>query len=279
MKTPSKEGAFSVGQLGRPASKRSLREGISAEKTPSKEEPMITSVYYYGYYKPYILKNYGFRRIAEKDADAVRAMCTRPAPDYERERFILNNSFKAEFVDYANGLSNAVNSLKDAARDMSSDIATFQDSVFQEARSVSRASLALDLEDFADSYNKSVSIDSSRTAEQYFAYFAEDLRFAAVRNAENLAAYGLEVSPGGEEMIFNKKTFAALSSKSLYDASAKNEGFFSEMYDDSRRFLALPLAEHLVFKDLWYYYNYKLGTIEKDSFKYIQSGMIVDVLL
>ncbi|MDR3091707.1 MAG: hypothetical protein LBU36_05905 [Clostridiales bacterium] len=33
-KIGGKKGVFSAGQPGRPASKRSLREGISAEKTP-----------------------------------------------------------------------------------------------------------------------------------------------------------------------------------------------------------------------------------------------------
>jgi hypothetical protein len=36
-KIGGKKGAFSAGQHGRPAGKRSLREGISAEKTPSKK--------------------------------------------------------------------------------------------------------------------------------------------------------------------------------------------------------------------------------------------------
>jgi phage-related protein len=46
----AEEGAFSAGQLGHPASKRSLQEGISAEKTPSEEGAPSAVIRYYPRY-------------------------------------------------------------------------------------------------------------------------------------------------------------------------------------------------------------------------------------
>jgi len=48
------------------------------------------------------------------------------------------------------------------------------------------------------------------------------------------------------------------------------------VYESTGDFLQLPLSEHMNFRNLKYYYNYKTGSISKDSFTIIESGMIVN---
>ncbi|GHU54577.1 hypothetical protein AGMMS49975_15160 [Clostridia bacterium] len=238
---------------------------------------MLTEIFYYNHYKPYILKNYGVKKIGRPEK-ITRDYDFSKAPD-EQERFVLNHALKSELVEYAKGLSSSVNSLRESAKDMSANIKRFSSAATPEDKEYARYALSLDLEYFAESYNVNVGLDTNRTYSDTLQYFVEDSKYDLAASVKSLSEYAFDISEDGSRITFDKKKFDRLGEDVLKKAGRNNRDFFEQIYKSSTSLLKVPLAEHLGFKDLSYYYNYKLGTIEKDSFKYIQSGMLVNIVV
>jgi hypothetical protein len=231
---------------------------------------MLTSVYYYGYYKPYILNHVpkigeGGRKInADKSAD--------PAT---RETFVLNNSLKREVIRYASGLSGTVNDLRETSKDVLQDIFSFKRTVMDKDFNYAKEELADDLSDFTNAYNRNLKFTHKDANSRPFKSFVDDLAYDVSISTTALSKYGITVADD-DTMSFDREFFSKLRGRELGEANKANHALVKNIYDSTGEFLTLPLAEHMKFKNLGYYYNYKLGTMEKDSFKLIQSGMIVD---
>lgn len=231
---------------------------------------MLTSVYYYGYYKPYILNNRP--KIGEGKKQQANEKVSNPA---NRETFVLNNSLKKEVVQYASGLSGTVNYLRETSRDVLQDIFNYQRSSAEQGSENSKKELSDDLQDFVDAYNRNLNFSVKDDNSKQLKFFVNDLAYDISISATALSTYGIKIGDD-DRMTFDADYYNKLNNKNISEANKVNQALFKNIYDSTGEFLTMPLAEHLRFKNLGYYYNYKLGTMEKDSFKLIQSGMIVD---
>lgn len=231
---------------------------------------MLTSVYYYGYYKPYILNN------RPKIGEGKRQTVSDKSDDSStRETFVLNNALKKEVVQYASNLSGTVNYLRETSRDLLQDIFNFQRTSEEKGLESAKKELSDDLEDFVDAYNKNLKFTQADSTSKQLKFFVNDLTYDVSISTTALSKYGISIDDS-DTMSFDSEIFDKLKNKSLSEANKGNHALFKNIYDSTGELLTMPLSEHLKFKNLGYYYNYKLGTIEKDSFKLIQSGMIID---
>lgn len=231
---------------------------------------MLTSVYYYGYYKPYILNNRP--KIGEGRRQTVS---DKPNDPSLRETFVLNNALKKEVVQYASNLSGTVNYLRETSRDLLQDIFNFQRATEENGIQSAKRELSDDLADFVDAYNKNLRFTQEDSTSKQLKFFVNDLTYDVSISTTSLSKYGISVDEN-DVMSFDSDFFDKLKSKNVLEANKGNHALLKNIYDSTGEFLTMPLSEHLKFKNLGYYYNYKLGTIEKDSFKLIQSGMIID---
>lgn len=232
---------------------------------------MLTSVYYYNHYKPYILKNYNNEKIA--DVKGIKRQVSADNPF--KEKFILNNSVKQEVMSYATYLSGSVNHLRDSSRDVLYEIHNFKRNAVENGLDTAKEDLSEGIDAFVDAYNNNVNFKRESTKSRSLNFFINDLTYDVSISTTALSKFGVELSGSGE-MSFNKEYFDSLKGSEVMEANKHNYSLFKNVYDATGDFLTMPLAEHMGFKNLGYYYNYKLGTMEKDSFRLIQSGMIID---
>jgi len=230
---------------------------------------MLTSVYYYGYYKPYILNK------MPKIGEGRRKVNTDNKDPETRETFVLNNSLKRDIIRYASNLSGTVNDLKETSKDVLQDIFNFKRTVMERDLTYAKAELSDDLSNLTTAYNRNLKFTHKEANSKPLKVFVNDLAYDVSISTTALSKYGITVADD-DVMTFDAEYFDKLSGRQVAEANKANHALFKNIYNSTSEFLTLPLSEHLKFKNLGYYYNYKLGTMEKDSFKLIQSGMIVD---
>ena len=229
---------------------------------------MITNVYYYNYYTPYILSN--FRR--KKVADFPRA------ENFlfdEEETYVLNKALKKEVIGYATELSRVVNGLKDSSRFVVRDARRFIRNEREEGYGTAVKWLEDDLADFVDSYNRTKGFVAKNKDSRILTDFVDNLTYDLSISMKALSRYRI-VEGENETLVFDEDAFKELTRKGVLIANKQNYPFFRHVYDTTKEFLNVPLSEHMNFKNFRYYYNYKTGTIAKDSFTIVESGMIVN---
>ncbi len=114
---------------------------------------MLTSVYYYNIYKPYIvgtreMNNYAPRRarIADKKES--------PEALSGGRMYVFNKAVKDEIINYAQNVSYGVTNLRASARHTSNDMENFNRNAHREGFSEAVNLLTEDLSKFARHYNE-----------------------------------------------------------------------------------------------------------------------------
>lgn len=234
---------------------------------------MLTSVYYYNYYKPYILRGRGGRERIYTPVEAKTN--TSKSAGGQMPSFMLNKSLKSEVVRYANQLSHNINSLKNIARNLVQDAGEFQANVRYNGLGNAVDWLSDDVEEFVEAYNKTVEFSDKNMHSTSLMNFTETLKGSIYGKGNTLSRYGLSIEDDGK-LAFNKSVLVAAGEKRIARANDANVSLFQDIYDTTGEFLIMPMAEHMNFKGLGYYYNYKLGTVQADTFKIIESGLVID---
>ena len=229
---------------------------------------MVTNVYYYNYYAPYILSNYRRKKIADFPRGEIFMLD-------EDETYVLNKALKKEVVNYAAEFSGVVNGLKDSSKNIIRDARGFLKNEREEGYITAVRWLGEDLADFVNSYNKSKAFAAKNKDSRFFIDFSDNLAYDLSVSLKALSGYRISGENNGR-LSFDENAFAVMTRGSIRHANRQNLPFFEHIYDSTGDFLKTPLSEHMNFKDLKYYYNYKTGVITRDSFAVIGSGMIVN---
>ncbi len=179
---------------------------------------MLTSIYYYEYYRPYILSN-------QKWMPSYDSRNLSIVDDREPRNYLLNKALKTNVVEYAKNFSDRLNSLQTA---------------------IYRA-------------NYSGSNRAGRMEELY----------AAISSLDEFAS---SQSHSPELLAFSKELSAMIEKPELYAVDSIH--MVMKMDEKLKEFLKTPLSEHMNFRNLGYYYNYKYGSIRENTFSLIESGML-----
>ena len=233
---------------------------------------MLTNVYYYNFYKPYIF------RTGESDDLSAGPRQEKMAGKRQSAvylKVLLNKSLKQDVVDYARGISNSVIGTKESIKYLVHDMTGFNNNIHRYGVENAMGRIKYDLEEFVESYNSSVQFLSAQKHSHSLRGFSERLEDIVAVNAQSLSKLGVTRDKDGK-LSLNEPVFDALDESRLKAAISGTLGMFNDMYLDIGGILEEPLKEHMDFRGHGYYYNYKLGRIENDTFKIIESGMIVD---
>ena len=233
---------------------------------------MLTNVYYYNIYRPYIVSNREPNRFTPKQG---RIADRKTSAEPLRQVFVLNKALKDEIINYAHAVSYGVTNLKSSARATADDMENFNRNVHKEGFDTAREWLSEDLEEFAGRANEAAEFmqnQSHSSSVRIFSYeLADNLRY----NKERLALLGLNLGEEGR-VGFDKPFLKSLSHEKINIAIGENIQIFSGLQKHAVTFLDAPLAEHMRFKGLGYHYNYKLGKMEMDGFDVIEAGLLID---
>ena len=93
--------------------------------------------------------------------------------------------------------------------------------------------------------------------------------------ADALDALGFGLDEEGQ-LAFDCTVTEEMEPAFLRQAMCNAAPAFREMRALSEGVLREPLSSHMQFKGLSFYYNYKMGTVEDNTFQIIETGMLAD---
>ncbi len=238
---------------------------------------MITSLYYYNYYRPRILKSSG--------STFVKQMPFKQTLAYAQEKpYNLTAAYKDDVINYAKQLSDTVNETKTSTMETISIIDNmFSDDAKKEAKglkkhnkdkdAVSIKSLKRALKDLSGALNKTVDFKSQS---EEFNEYSQNIK-EIVSSSDSLRDLGLVYEDGGYTV--DPKKVSNLNPDELEDILKDSYDSLKGIYSNTSEFLRAPLSKHMAFKSFSYYYSYGTGIIKNDSFNLISTGTLLNLQL
>jgi hypothetical protein len=228
---------------------------------------VLTSLYYYGHYRPYIL-NRGSQNL--KSINNVSKI------NDKLSNFYLNKTLKDDVIDYANSTAKSIVQIKEGARKLSTDMQQFDKYLEQSGIKTAKYWLAENIENFVDSYNNASKILTEQDHSDTLKLFIENVLSDIIDNIYGLNELGINMD-SDSTLSFDITKINNSSVDLLNEVIYKTLYTIENIYNRSTEILKEPLSSHMQFSKLTYYYNYKLGGIETNTFDMIQRGMILDI--
>lgn len=248
----------------------SIEEIFQAKEADS----MLTSVFYYNMYKPYIVGNVNNRsegymprreRIANGNEPAGRV-------------FVLNKALRNEIVNYAQAVSHGVTDLREATKRTAIDMENFNSLVHREGHEAAMERMEDNLEQFAEYYNRSAGFMQVQTHSSGLRAYSGEVVENVLHNRSRLEMLGLTLSEEGQ-MTFDRPFVSAMNQQQMNVAIGENIETFEGLRSYTQQLMTEPLIEHMRFRGLSYHYNYRMGTMESEGYSLLEAGMLVDRLV
>ncbi|MCL2204116.1 MAG: hypothetical protein FWB88_09295 [Defluviitaleaceae bacterium] len=236
---------------------------------------MLTSVFYYNLYKPYIVSNANNRGGEHFSPRRSRIADKRDAPETSGPIFVLNKSLKNEVIRYARSVSHGVVDLRVATHRTANDMQDFNRTAHLEGWETAVGNLVENLTSFAHNYNRSAGFMQAQDHSAGLRAFSYEVADNVFYNRSRLEMLGLSLSENGH-FTFDSEQVRAMSFEEVNVAIGENIEIFSGLQSFTQQLLSEPLVEHMRFQGLSYHYNYQRGQMETDGFSLLEMGMLVD---
>ncbi len=239
---------------------------------------MLTNLHYYDFYKPYIINN------SNSNTDRVYSRRRTNNHVYKDSSVYLNKSLKKDVVNYAKEIYKSVTDLKLNSKKILDDINYYKKAMEFEQPIENFESFAegfeIDIKNYISAYNNSTSFLMTQSHSQGLNSFANKLlhethNYSGALNKAVIIRDERGLIPKEGENISDP----LWHSKNSYKILDKVEDYFASVYDDTSKALKAPMSNHMNFKNLNYYYNYKIAAIQVDTFKIINNGLLVNIAL
>lgn len=239
---------------------------------------MITSIYYYNYYKPNVLKNSAVSVVKQAPFKQNAHYNTTEKP------INLSTAYKDDVLDYVKELSNSVNSTKVSASNLleiSKDLEYSENNknIKEQKKKRTEEEMRADISKYgkrlSDALNRSLNFSRETSQSEDFNEFSKSLKNKA-SNSKSLEEMGLTFDT---EFSFSDEMLDDLSFSDIKSVLKNATSDINDLYDTTNSFLKKPLASHMSFKSFSYYYSYTSGIIKNDSFNIISRGTIIDLEL
>jgi len=238
---------------------------------------MLTSVFYYNIYKPYIVGNVAGREIGSNAPRRERIQTSREGETPGRI-FVLNKALKNEIVRYAQAVSHGVTDLREATKQTALDMENFNRTVHMDGWEYAIRNLSEDLEQFADDFNRSAGFMQSQLHSSGLRAFSHEVVDNVFHNRGRLEMLGLSLSEEGQ-LSFSRAQMESMNHEEVNVAIGENIAIFEGLKSYTQQLMTEPLVEHMRFRGLNYHYNYRMGTMETEGYSLIEAGMLVDRLV
>lgn len=235
---------------------------------------MLTSIFYYNIYKPYIVGNVNNRgegyvprrkRISQGNEPIGRV-------------FVLNKALCNEIINYAQAVSHGVTDLREATKRTAINMQNFNGMVHREGLNSALEGIVDNLERFAQHYNNSAGFMQQQMYSAGLRAYSGEVIENVHYNRKRLEMLGFVLSYEGQ-IAFNRGQVSAMSHKEINVAIGENIEIFEGLRTYTQQLMTEPLIEHMRFRGLNYHYNYSMGTMETEDYSLIEAGMLVDRLV
>ena len=235
---------------------------------------MLTSIFYYNIYRPYLVGNVTNRGNSLYTPKKERINTGRDRNDSGRI-FVLNKALQSEIVEYAKAVSHGVTDFREATKHTVTNMESFNRTVHMDGWNYAVESLVYDLENFSTYFNKSTGFLQTQIHSDGLRSYSDEVAQNIFLNRDRLEMLGLTLSEDGN-MFFSRAQIESMTHKEINLAIGENLAIFEGLRTFSGQLMTEPLLEHMRFKGLQYHYNYRLGTMEAEGYSLIEAGMLVD---
>lgn len=247
---------------------------------------MLTNIFYYDFYKPYIFKNEKLTsklpvNYAKNEGQKKNVSSNSKENEYS---FFLNKTYKTEIVNYAESISFDLNSIKNAAKNIiNNSLSIFNFDALKE-------NFKSELNEFEKNYNSYLDFaDKNKNNSPLLSNFADNLQYRVETNLDSLSNFGISfddelLETDGNNLSFSRLNFDenffdSLSQEYILKNVGELKNFCKTIYDDTCEIMTVPMEEHMNFKNLNYYYNYIFANENHNTVQIIETGMLVDIVL
>ena len=242
---------------------------------------MLTNVYYYGFYKPYIINKQpkstvGAYRAPGQKSVSKDASNAESAPVVNLQK---NNAVKRDVIKYAQDIYKNVTEMKDSAKYLNNNAESYYLNVLDESFDTARNWALEDIAFFTESYNDAVDFGLGQTHSADLNRYAADMVNISLENRKDLEPSGISLSKDGTKMSFDPETLKSKDYLDFGTSLADLKHVSSKIYNRTKDVLDKPLTEHMSFKQLSYYYNYRISKKQSNGFSLIESGLILDKII
>lgn len=238
---------------------------------------MLTSVFYYNLYRPYLVGGVNGRNNEVSSPRRERINTNRESGEPSGRVFVLNKSLREDVVNHAQAVTTGVTDLRSATGRTAYDMENFNRYVHREGWDEAIGNLANNLERFANGFNRSAHFMQDQEHSANLRAFSDEIIENVEYNSGRLEMLGLGLSEG--RLSFNREQVEAMSYEQVNVAIGENIEIFEGLRAYTNQLLSEPLAEHMRFRGLTYHYNYQMGRMETEGFNLIEAGMLVDRLV
>lgn len=202
--------------------------------------------------------------------------------NFKGKSFLLNKSSKNEVVSFMQDLSSNITGLRESSKNLISSISRFQKAVQYGMLGDEKVWLEYELEKFIDTYN------STYNFLQKYKHSPKLLDYAQNIKVFMLAYKGVLIGKKKLQIInldrqgqlkFDNERFRHTNTKGLLKEVLGLQYAVINVKEETIDFLTEPLSEYMGFKDLACYYNYKLGDNKENTFKIIENGLLLDLII
>ena len=236
---------------------------------------MLTSVFYYNIYRPYLVGNVTNRGNNIYSPKKERINTGRERPEQTGRIFVLNKALRKEIVDYAQAVSHGITDFREATKHTVTNMETFNRTVHREGFYYAVENLAYDLENFAEYFNKSSFFLQTQVHSDGLRAYSNEVAENIYHNRDRLEMLGISLAADGH-MYFSKGQVESMTHSEINLAIGENLAIFEGLRAFSGQIMTEPLLAHMGFTGLQYHYNYRLGTMEAEGYSLIEAGMLVD---
>ncbi|MCL2048359.1 MAG: hypothetical protein FWG87_06495 [Defluviitaleaceae bacterium] len=235
---------------------------------------MLTSIFYYNVYKPYIVGD-----PANRDGKtAARKERISQGNEPAGRVFVLNKALRSEIVDYIQNVSHGVTDLRNATKRAAAEMENFNGTVYKDGYEEALEKMADNLAAFAQYYNNSSEFMQKQQHSAGLRSYSGEVSENVNSNRARLEMLGISLSPEGT-MLFDRERVSAMSREEMNVAIGENIGIFDGIRSYTQQLMTEPLVDHMRFRGLSFHYNYQMGTMETEGYSLIEAGIIVDRLV
>lgn len=235
---------------------------------------MLTSVFYYNMYKPYIVGNSSSRA----EGYSPRRERIAQSNEHSGRVYVLNKALRNEIVNYVRTVSDSVSDLRGSTRRTAIGMERFNGTVHREGFESALSEMAESLEGFAENYNSAADFMHTQAHSAGLRAYSNEVVENVHHNRNRLEMLGLTLGEDSR-LRFNPDAVHGMNHQQINVAISENIEIFEGLRAYTRQLMTEPLVEHMRFRGLSYHYNYRMGTMETDGYSLIETGMIVDRLV
>jgi hypothetical protein len=239
---------------------------------------MLTNVFYYSIYKPFIMQRHSDPK---QSAKTVLERYSQNSDSVDvKPQVTKNASIKRSVSSYVEAVCRNVIEMRDCAKYLSMNAGMYYSNVLNESIETSKQWAEEDISMFVNAFNAAVAFGLTQEHSPELARYADDLREIALYNKDALKEAGVSIHNNGMVMSFSAERIHSMNMLDFGHSTASAGNAAREIYGRTSELLQLPASAHMDFRQLSYYYNYRVDLSAEIALRKIpialHAGLIFD---